>query len=254
MRKALILLLLVPTILLAQDLIIPKQGNPISAYEVAIGDTYVFYQISLDTTAQTMRIAKDDILMIRKADGTALNLTESASAVAAQPAEEVVQEERFPIVDIENYHGFLLQKGNCVYIPTDSPYDYERAGQEELKRLMEKEGIWQVVDKLEQAHFVLIYYTCLVGQDMSYGVFRTRGEYKNKQIINSNFWVVSDVESDIQLNGDYTDETVASNKKVTAFLKDRIVKYTTSLYFKDATSFCKAYGKHSKRAKAWIIP
>ena len=169
----------------AQDIILPKQGDPITAYELVVSDTYIFYQTSVDSTSQTMRMAKDDILMIRKADGTVLNLTESTSAVAAQPTEVAVQEDRFPIVDIENYHGFLLQKGNCVYIPTDSPYDYERAGQEKLKELIQNDGYWQVVDKLEQAHFVLMFYTCLVGQDCAYGVFRTRSEYKNKKTIKS---------------------------------------------------------------------
>lgn len=238
----------------AQDVILPKQGNPITAYELVVSDAYVFYQTSLDSTAQTARIAKDDILMIRKADGIVLNLTESTSANAVQPTKETVQEDRFPIVNIDNYHGYLLQKGNCVYIPTDSPYDFERAGQEELKRLMEEAGIWQVVDKLEQAHFVLIYNTCLSGQDYSQAVLRTRGEYQNYKTVFSSWLVTSDVGTDICIFGANTDETISTNKKVAAVLTEAIAKRMISFGYKDSDSFCKVYGKHSKRAKAWIIP
>lgn len=235
----------------AQDVILPKQGNPITAYELVVSDAYIFYQTSLDSTAQTARIAKDDILMIRKADGSVIDLTKSTSAVATQPETEVVQEDRFPIVNIDNYHGYLLQKGNCVYIPTDSPYDYERAGQEKLKELVQKDGYWQVVDTEEQAHFVLMFYTNLSGRDYSYGVFRTRLEYKNQKVVISGFMWLSNIITDLFVVGTTSDENAAANIAAAPIILQQI---KDTHYLKDATSFAKNFGKKSKEAKAWIIP
>lgn len=185
MKKFLLLLLLAaPLATFAQDLIIPKQGNPITAYNIEVSDKYIFYTLEPSSEATISRIAKDSVLMVRRADGTALNISaENAPAEAEAEAEE---NSDFPIINESDIHGSLIAEGNCVYIPTDSPLDYEQAGQKQLKEEIKKWGYWKVVPKLEQAHFVLQFTTQTNGQDTSYMVIRPRKYYKNQPLL---IWV-----------------------------------------------------------------
>lgn len=72
------------------------------------------------------------------------------------------------VLDLSNYKGFLLSKGNNVYIPTDSYADYELSGAIELKRLIEQDSVWNVVDYRDMAHFVIEYKVNLSGLDKAY--------------------------------------------------------------------------------------
>jgi len=166
MKRIFLLLAILPTILAAQDIIVTNSGESMKVYITDISANTVYYKLTNTDTAALRTIVKADVLVIKKADGMIINPLDS-SAQPNQSKEISVQEDRFPIVDIANYHGFLLQKGNCVFIPTDSPFSYEQAGQKVLKDLMQKDGFWQVVDKIEQAHIVLRYWTRLEGKDLT---------------------------------------------------------------------------------------
>ena len=56
----------------------------------------------------------------------------------------------------QGYKGFVLEKGNCVYLdcvsdPKDEGYD--EAAYDVLKRQLNRDGFWTIVDNPEDAHF-----------------------------------------------------------------------------------------------------
>ena len=84
----LILLLTVACFAYAQDLIVAKQGDPIKAWNIEISEKYVFYTAEPNENAPIQRMAKDNVLLIRKADGTAETLTSAPSpAPTATPVQ-----------------------------------------------------------------------------------------------------------------------------------------------------------------------
>lgn len=83
----------------------------------------------------------------------------------------------FPIIDESDIHGSYIAEGNCVYIPVDSPREYERAGQIKLKECMKEWGYWTVVDAPDQAHFVLQMVVATVGYDQILLLIRPRAYF-----------------------------------------------------------------------------
>lgn len=63
-----------------------------------------------------------------------------------------------------NYKGFLLEK-NCNVFITSDDHHYEQSGAQELTKQTMIDGFWNVVDDINQAHFVLKYYVNLEGRD-----------------------------------------------------------------------------------------
>ena len=59
----------------AQDLIVTKEGESLKVYNVDMGGSAVFYQLSDDKDAEIQRMPKADVLLIKKADGTKIDLT-----------------------------------------------------------------------------------------------------------------------------------------------------------------------------------
>lgn len=169
---AIILLSVVATIThaVAQDLIVPKQGNPITVYIADVSNAFIYYTINDNTNAPLLRISKDSVLMVRNADGTALDL--DFPFIPTKPTTN------YPIIEEADIHGSLIAKGNRVYIPTDSKNVCERAGQECLKQEVQEWGYWIVVDELEQSHFVLQYALDSKGKDYSILIIRSRKLYK----------------------------------------------------------------------------
>ena len=162
----------------AQDIILPKQGDPISAYNLEISNNYYFYTLDENAESPVLRIAKDSVLMIRKADGSVLSGDKTVSSKKTNT--------NYPIIKDEDIHGSLIAEGNKVFIPTNSDLPYERAGQERLKEQVEEWGYWTVVNDLEQAHFVLQFVTSTQGLDASFMIIRPRKYYREKPIIKEN--------------------------------------------------------------------
>ena len=162
----------------AQDLIIPKQGSPITAYNLDGSNTFYFYTLDENAESTIFRISKDSVLMVRKADGTVLSNENTATNVASN-------KKTYPIIKDEDIYGILIAEGNKVFIPTNSSLTYEKAGQEELKQLVEKWGYWIVVEDVEQAHFVLqfVTITSAPGRDMSLLLIRPRQYYRSQPFI-----------------------------------------------------------------------
>jgi hypothetical protein len=161
----------------AQDLIIQKNGDPIKAYNIEVGSKHLFYQLENDSNANIIRIPKNDVLMIRKTDGSMMNLTNSTS----NEVEE--EDDGFPIIPEDSIKGSLIAEGNCVFVPTDSPDNYERAGQETLKAKIKEWGYWNVVNKPEKSHFILQFITDLHGGDTSWLIFQSRNDYRKTPTI-----------------------------------------------------------------------
>ena len=144
----------------AQDIIVTNDGTSIKAYNLDIGEQAVFYTLTQDPDANVLRIARKDVLIIKKQDGQKIVFnTEDVAEVKENNASAAM-----PAVDISQYHGFLLTKGNAVYVEAGAT-EYERAGGNRLRELLAKDGFWQVAASEEQAHFIIKYIVHLEGQD-----------------------------------------------------------------------------------------
>lgn len=71
-----------------------------------------------------------------------------------------------------NYSGFLLEKGNNVFLSGDDT-NYEQAGVQELIKQIMIDDFWNVVDDIKQAHFVIKYVVNLEGRDKAYLLIST---------------------------------------------------------------------------------
>lgn len=80
---------------------------------------------------------------------------ESANANNANSEKTIEQN---PIINhsVKDYNGFLLEKGNNVYVYCDND-KYGKRGAERLRSLLIKDGFWNVVDRMEDAHFTINY-------------------------------------------------------------------------------------------------
>ncbi|MBP5346873.1 MAG: hypothetical protein J6Y99_11740 [Bacteroidales bacterium] len=70
-------------------------------------------------------------------------------------------------IDWKNYHGFLLSKGNNVFVTGNGSF-YEMAGREELVKQIILDGFWNVVKDKRYAHFIIEYYVDTTGKDRAY--------------------------------------------------------------------------------------
>ena len=48
----------------AQDVIIPKQGNPITVYNLEVTSNFYIYTLDENSESTMLRIAKDSVLMV----------------------------------------------------------------------------------------------------------------------------------------------------------------------------------------------
>lgn len=71
-----IFMLLCTTCTFAQDRVITKNGDVFDAYRVDIGNTFVYYTTEDKDEAALQKIAKSEVLMIKKKDGTKIDITE----------------------------------------------------------------------------------------------------------------------------------------------------------------------------------
>ena len=71
-----------PWVALAQDMIVTNDGKTIKAYHLEISATSVFYQLTDQANAPLQKMAKGDILIIKKADGTKIDFDAPQPAAA----------------------------------------------------------------------------------------------------------------------------------------------------------------------------
>ena len=230
----------------AQDLIVAKQGDPVKAWNVEVSEKYVFYTTKPDEDAQIQRMAKEDIVVIRRADGT----VESFTSTTAPPATVTTTKEPTPAtpeIDEKDIHGSLIAEGNCVFIPTDSPLAYEKAGQKRLKEYVERWGYWKVVAKPEQAHFVLQFTTQTSGEDLSFIIIRPRKYYKAHPTLNrsgwSGSWTNAKGEVGVTANWLKSNEDVGDNTIRAERMAEHLRRMITDPDDKDGKRFFKYHSK-----------
>ena len=174
------LLLIASELTYSQDIIVKNDGSVINAYRTDYQGQFVYYQTEDSDSAPILRINKEDVLVIRLADGTAVtpNVAQPAQGNDPTAGEKAQTARNFPDIDLTDYHGFLLDKGNCVYVTYNSKVDYEVAAVEAIKQAIEENGLWKVVDKPSQAHFVLQFLVTLTGRDFARLLLRPRDNYE----------------------------------------------------------------------------
>ena len=73
----------------AQDVLITQEGDVKKVYDVEVGPSTVFYKEADNADAPTLRIKKDDVIMIKRKDGTKYDLGNGAqpsSATSSTPS------------------------------------------------------------------------------------------------------------------------------------------------------------------------
>lgn len=74
---------------IAQDRVITKEGDVFDAYRIDVGSTYIYYTMEDKEDAVVQKISKSDVLMIKKKDGTKIDVTEYEPNVSKSQAEQV---------------------------------------------------------------------------------------------------------------------------------------------------------------------
>ena len=218
MKKLLILfgaLLIMGEVMYAQEIIVKNDGSVINAYRTDYSGSVIYYQTEDTDTGAIFRLKKEDVLVIRFADGTAITPNTAQPAQAQEQAagekQSKSEESAFPDIDLTDYHGFLLDKGNCVYVTYNNNVDYEVAAVDAIKKAIKANGLWTVVDKPSQAHFVLQYNVCLVGRDLAYFLLRQRDSYQQKPYLELGGWSNPPVGSYFMSGAEYVSEEVPDN-------------------------------------------
>lgn len=121
-----------------------------------------------------------------------------------------------PIINrsLENYKGFLLEKGNNVYVYCDND-KYGKRGADRLRSLLIKDRFWNVVDRMEDAHFTINYGVTLRGRDK---LLLSVSSWRTNELIYLNVqrkWEIEDVYAhDAFAQELYDDYVVPFQKKI----------------------------------------
>lgn len=86
----------------AQDRVITKEGDVFNAYRIDIGGTYIYYTKEDKEGAALQKIAKGDVLMIKKKDGTKIEMTEQTTASSQTTRTETEEKTGITNVKIED--------------------------------------------------------------------------------------------------------------------------------------------------------
>lgn len=106
----------------AQDRVITKEGDVMEVYRVDLGSTFIYYTLEDKDDAPLQKIAKADVLMIRKKDGTKIDVTDAATATAPAPPAQTGQAAQPGIVTLKREeltaegkaaNDALIEKLNC---------------------------------------------------------------------------------------------------------------------------------------------
>ena len=106
----------------AQDRVITKEGDVMEVYRVDVGSTFIYYTLEDKEDAPLQKIAKADVLMIRKKDGTKIDVTAAATATAPAPPAQTGQAAQPGIVTLKREeltaegkaaNDALIEKLNC---------------------------------------------------------------------------------------------------------------------------------------------
>lgn len=159
------------TILYAQDIIHTINGEDIKAKVLTVDEENIQYKKFSNPNGPTYTMSLIKILSIDYENGE----SDVFSPMQKSLISEDYGDPTLPDLDYDNYHGFLLEEGNVVYIP-DGKTVYEQAGVDILRKLIDKDKFWQLAARPEQAHFALVYEVQTKGRDHLNPIFLQRRE------------------------------------------------------------------------------
>lgn len=116
------------------------------------------YIKSIDPSDALTMIISDKEVKIKMSEILQVNST-PANDSSQRDKSDVSHKERiikYPYDPLAGYKGYLLEKGNNVYIYGDDS-EFEKVGVNELRRLLIMDGFWNVVDNMNEAHFTINY-------------------------------------------------------------------------------------------------
>lgn len=161
----------------AQDIIVTNQGDQIKAYNIEIGSSAIFYQLSERSDADIKRIAKKDVLIIKEANGTIIFQN---SEIQERPK---VLHSPIPIHDPITAYACTpvkkSKKGNTFYAktPDGKELNYQILSEEE-RTLSVIEGNYKQKEYIIPEYVILdeeIYTVTTIGRKAFFG-----GEIDNK--------------------------------------------------------------------------
>lgn len=77
--------------LMAQDIIVTNDGESLKVYNIDISETVIYYQLTQDANAEIKRIPRNNVLIIRKADGTKIDPNESVNSGGSKPLDRALK-------------------------------------------------------------------------------------------------------------------------------------------------------------------
>lgn len=94
--KKFILLMMLPfyaLVTMAQDMLVTNEGKSMTIYNLEISDQSIFFQLQDKADAPLQKMLKKDVLIIKKADGTKLDLNAPQTEAPSQVSQPTTQEE-----------------------------------------------------------------------------------------------------------------------------------------------------------------
>lgn len=220
--------------LYAQDIILEVSCNSIEAKVLTVDEAKIQYKkfSNLDGPVYTKRIEKIARITYQNGDVDVFSEgSDNKKEVVKVEKTTMIQQNPWgdaslPILDYENYKGFLLEKGNVVYIP--DPYEpYEVEAINYLRRRISEDGFWKLASSPEQAHFFIVYEVDTAWADhIKKEFFRRREPFAKEDTKYSPDMIASTPLADFfhKYGRFFTNETSSKNLEIAQQLYENIQK------------------------------
>lgn len=125
--------------LFAQDRVITKKGDVMEVYNVEVSDKYIFFNREKSADSAFERLVKDSVLMIRRQDGSIVNLagTEEGTAAGSGDAQAAAAEAPQPeavILTPDMLDGQARQANAASIARMNAPVTFEPKEPSDLKK------------------------------------------------------------------------------------------------------------------------
>lgn len=148
------------------DILVTNDGESLKVYNLEVSSNSVFYTLTESTDAPVEKLSKSVVLIIKKADGTVVNLSNEDPSSAHKDKESVKNPDAHAPVTYKALPGIITdKKGNRIVTVNDDK------GQTLFLRIMpEKEHTlavtkWQGKGKYECEEYILPEYVDIDGTD-----------------------------------------------------------------------------------------
>lgn len=115
--------------------------------------------VTIEIAGVETKIKMDAISSIEESQETDMEVARNDSKKRKQVELQLVEADD----PLKDYRGFLLAKGNNVYVcygnsDKDSWSDYDKEAARVIITLLKRDGFWNVVDNMNEAHFTINYF------------------------------------------------------------------------------------------------